>query len=50
MSSTDSNKKRTLYTKSDDYYCVNCLHSCRAANNLKSHEDLYKEHDYCHVK
>lgn len=32
------------------YYCVNILHSFRTANRLKLHEDIYKDHDYCHVK
>ena len=33
-----------------NYYYVNCLHSSGAANKLKSHEGLCKDHDYCQVK
>lgn len=32
------------------YYCINCPHSFRTANKLKSHEGVCKEHDYGHVK
>ena len=40
---------RRVTSKNDgDYYCINCLHSFRSANKLKSHED-YKDHDYCHA-
>ena len=32
------------------YCCANIIHSFRTANRLKLHEDIYKDHDYCHVK
>ena len=32
------------------YYCINCLHPFRTEEKLKSHENLCKNHDYCHVK
>ena len=25
-----------------DFYCLNCLHSCRTENKLKSHEKVCK--------
>ena len=31
-----------------DYYCVNSLHVNRNINKLESHEDICKNHDYCH--
>ena len=30
-------------------YCFNCFHSYRTINNLKKHERLSNNHDYCHV-
>ena len=32
------------------YYCINCPHSFRTANKIKSHEGVCKEHVNCHVK
>ena len=37
-------------TNHDDLYCLNCLHSCRTLNALKSHDKLCENHDYCNVK
>ena len=31
-------------------FCINCLHSIRAEYKLKLHENVYKNHDYYHVK
>ena len=33
-----------------DYYCINCLHSFRIKNKLKSRENLCKNHDYCYIE
>ena len=32
-----------------DFYCLNCFHSYRTLNKLKSHERVCNNHDYCHV-
>lgn len=32
-----------------NYYCMNCLCSLRLKNKLKSHENSYKDHHYCHM-
>ena len=33
-----------------DFYCLNCLHSHRTKNKLKKHENVCKNHDYCHIE
>ena len=33
-----------------DCSCINCLHSFRTENKLKSHENVCKNHAYCCVK
>ena len=33
----------------DDFYCLNCLHSFRTENKLKSHEKVFKNKDFCGV-
>ena len=34
---------RGITSKHDgDFYCLNCLHSFRAENKLKSHQKVYK--------
>ena len=30
----------------DDFYCLNCLHSFRTENKLKSHEKVCKNKDF----
>ena len=30
----------------EDFYCLNCLHSFRTENKLKSHEKLCKNKDF----
>ena len=32
-----------------DYYCLNCLHSYRTENKLKSHEKICKNKDFCGI-
>ena len=32
------------------YYFINCLHSFRIENKLKSHENVCKNHDYCYLE
>ena len=31
-------------------YCLNCFHSFRTENKLKSHKNVYENHDYSYVK
>ena len=33
-----------------DYYFISCPHSFRTENKFKSHENMCKKYDYCHVK
>ena len=37
-------------TNHGDSYCLNCFHSYRTLNALKSHEKLCENYDYCNVK
>ena len=40
---------RGVTSKSNgDYYCINCLHSFRTENTLKTHENVCKNYDYCY--
>ena len=32
-----------------NFYCLNCLHSFRTENELKSHEKVCKNKDYCGI-
>ena len=32
-----------------DFYCVNCLHSFRTKNNLKSHKKACENKDFCSI-
>ena len=32
-----------------DFYCLNCFHSCRTKNKLEEHKKICENHDYCHV-
>ena len=33
----------------NDFYCLNCLHSFRTENKLKSHEKIFKNKDFCRI-
>ena len=33
-----------------DFYCLNCFHSYTTINNIKKHQKICKDHDFCHVK
>ena len=33
-----------------DFDCLNCLHLYRTENKLKQHENVCKNHNYCHVE
>ena len=33
-----------------DFYCLNCLHSCRTKNKLKKHKNVCKNQYYCYVE
>ena len=32
-----------------NFYCLNCLHSFRTENKLKSHEKICKNKDFCRI-
>ena len=32
-----------------NFYCLNCLHSFRTENKLKSHEKVCKNKDFCGI-
>ena len=32
-----------------DFYCLNCLHSFRTENKIKSHENVCKNKDFCGI-
>ena len=32
-----------------DFYCLNCLHSFRTENKLKSHEKVCQNKDFCGI-
>ena len=32
-----------------DFYCLNRFHSHSAENELKKHENVCKNHDYCYI-
>ena len=32
-----------------DFYCLNCLHSFRTENKLKSYEEVCKNKDFCGI-
>ena len=34
----------------EDFYCLNCFHSCRTKNKLDAHKKIYENHDYCRVE
>ena len=33
-----------------DFYCLNCLHSCRTKEKPKKHEKACNNYDYCYVR
>ena len=37
-------------THEKDFYCLNCFHSYRTRNKLKSHKKICENHDYCPVE
>lgn len=47
---TLSRLQRGITSKKKDNYCINCLNSFRTEKKPKSHENVNKIHDYCHVK
>ena len=36
-------------TFSTDFFCLNCLHSFRTENKLKSHKQVSKKKDFCWI-
>ena len=42
---------RGITSKHDrDFYCLNCFHLSSTKNQLKKHEKVCNDHDYCCVK
>ena len=33
-----------------DFYCLNCFSSFRTENALENHENVCRDHDYCHIQ
>ena len=33
-----------------DFYCLNCFSSYPTENLLKEHEEIFNEHDSCHIE
>ena len=42
-------RRISISNNNGDFYCLNCFHSHRTLNKLKSHERVCNNHDYCHV-
>ena len=42
--------RRITSNHNGDFYCLNCLHSCRTKSKLKKHEKICKNHDFSHLK
>ena len=38
------------FKRKDDHYCKNCFHAFRKDYKLKSHENVYKNHNFCNIK
>ena len=34
----------------EDFYCLNCFHSCRTKNKLDAHKKVCENHEYCHIE
>ena len=34
----------------ENFSCVNCLHSLRSKTKLESHENVFKNYDYCYIE
>ena len=54
MALSCSEKTSTLLTgmtskHHGDFYCLNCLHTFRTENKLKSHEKVCKNKDFCGI-
>ena len=41
--------KITSTNTTNDYYCLNCFHSCRTESKLKKHEVVCNNNDYCEI-
>ena len=42
--------KEIISKNKGDFYCLNCPGSFRTENELKIHENVGKNHDYCHTE
>ena len=42
--------KEIISNNKGDFYCLNCPRSFRTENELKIHENVCKNHDYCHIE
>ena len=34
----------------EDFYCLNCFHSCSTKEKLEKHEKVCNDHDHCYVE
>ena len=34
----------------EDFYCLNCFHSCSTKNKLEAHKKICENHDYCYLE
>ena len=34
----------------ENFYCLNCFHSCSKKSKLKKQKDLWENFDYCYVE
>ena len=37
--------RKAISKNTDDFYCLNCLHSLRTQNKIKSHKKIYENKD-----
>ena len=37
-------------THKEDFYCLNCFHSCRTENKLEVYKNICENHNYCYVE
>ena len=42
--------RRITSNHNGDFYCLNCLHSYTTEQNLRKHERICRDHEFCHLK
>ena len=50
MKSLPALLRRIPSNHNGDFYCLNCFHFYRTKNELKKHERVCNDHDYCYAK